>query len=89
MAAVLKSHPDLPPKMTVFIKYKHHENDVWTRWDLLVKSYRKNCLCFDCELLNMEERKKNCPIANQVFDLCVKEHLVLPVWECPKFKEKV
>ena len=71
----------------VFVKYNHHGKDVWVEWKLMGK-HREHCLCFQCILLDIEDREKNCSIANQVFDLCVKENLVLPVWECPKFKSK-
>ena len=29
-----------------------------------------------------------CPIAKAVYELCVKDNLVLPVWECPIYMEK-
>ena len=68
----------------MFEQYEHHGTDVWVRKDLKGK-HRDYCLCFACKKLRIESRELNCPIANQVFDLCVRLDLVLPVWECSEF----
>jgi len=68
-----------------FEQYKHHGTDVWVRKDLKGK-HRDYCLCYQCKKLYIEDRERNCPISNQIFGLCVREDLVLPVWECRKFE---
>jgi hypothetical protein len=69
------------------VKYEHHGSEVSVREDLKGK-HREHCLCFSCSKFTPENREENCPIANQVFDTCVKYDLVTPVWECPEFEEK-
>lgn len=70
-----------------FCYYSHHGNGVWTREDLMGKHW-DHCLCHSCAKLNMEDREKNCPIANVLYRLCVLLKIVIPVWECPNFKDK-
>jgi hypothetical protein len=71
-----------------FIKYKHHSDDeVWVREDLKGR-HREFCLCHKCKKLNVNDRDKNCPIANQLFNICLVNDLVTPVWECPQFENK-
>jgi hypothetical protein len=69
----------------LFTKYEHHGKKVWVTKSLKGK-HRTACLCFRCEKFKPTEGK-NCPISNMVYSLCVLENLVLPVWECPEFKE--
>lgn len=69
-----------------YVKYKHHNATVSVREDLKGK-HRAHCLCYDCKFFHPEDRELNCPIANKVFQLCVDENIVLPVWECPVFVE--
>lgn len=70
-----------------FEKYKHHGIKVFVRKDLKGK-HRDYCLCFKCERFNISDPAKSCYIANMIYSTCVKYNLVLPVWECPKFKEE-
>lgn len=70
--------------MMAFEQYVHHGNAVHVRSDLKGK-HREHCLCFSCSHFHPEDRAKNCGIADRVYMLCVDEHLVLPVWECPMF----
>jgi hypothetical protein len=63
-----------------FIKYKHHGHEVSVREDLK-GLHREHCLCYRCE------RFGHCPIANEVYAVCLKHHVALPVWECPEFEE--
>jgi len=69
-----------------FEQYQHHGKWVWVRKDLKGK-HRENCLCFSCQLLDIDNPTKSCPVANHVFSLCVLMDMVLPVWECPFFVE--
>ena len=68
-------------------KYNHHGVEVYTNKETMGK-HREFCLCFQCSKLNIEERQKNCPIANAIYDNCVKFNLTTPVFECPVFEEK-
>lgn len=68
-------------------KYTHHDAEVFVRKDLKGK-HSKHCLCYDCEYFTPERPDLNCSIAQEVYALCVKKCLVLPVWECPKFRAR-
>lgn len=72
--------------MGKIIKYEHHGRKVFVDEDLK-GTHREHCLCFRCQKLNIESRKKNCPIANKLYALCCKFGLTTPVGECPEFKE--
>lgn len=74
-------------KMASFIRYTHHDKEVWAR-RTLIGEHRKHCLCWDCKKFDPQDRIKNCPIANMVYKLCAENDLVLPVWECPVFESK-
>lgn len=70
----------------IFSKYEHYGKKVWVI-DSLKGKHRTTCLCYHCQKFKPTEREKNCPISNAVYSLCVLKNLVLPVWECPEFKE--
>jgi len=74
-------------KDKVFEKYNHHGDEVYVNVELKGK-HRDYCLCHDCEYLNTVERSENCPIANAIYENCVKYSVVTPVFECPDFEEK-
>jgi len=64
--------------------YEHYGREVAVRSDLRGK-HREFCLCWQCGFFHPEDRELNCPIANLVYAVCMRENLVLPVWECPLF----
>lgn len=66
-----------------FIVRKHHGRDVWVRRDLAGK-HREHCLCYQCVRFTSETE---CPIAKDVFSICLKHGITTPVWECPEFVE--
>jgi hypothetical protein len=68
-----------------FIQYIHHDALVWVRKDL-VGTHRENCLCYSCARFK-PGTKENCPIAQELYKLCVKHNLTTPVYECPTFEE--
>jgi len=72
-----------------FEVYDHHGKDVIVKSNNKGK-HRENCLCYGCKKLDLENRENNCPIANAVYENCVKYDIVTPVWECPvdMFEEK-
>lgn len=70
-----------------YISYKHHLSIVIVRADLKGK-HRDYCLCWDCELFRPDNRKVNCDIANQLFNICVVNGVTTPVFECARFIEK-
>ena len=70
----------------MFMQYEHHGRVVHVRSDLKDR-HRAHCLCYSCKRFRPDE-KENCRIAKEVYALCVREDLVLPVWECPLFEEK-
>lgn len=73
-----------------FVKYSHHDTLVWVE-ARLKGTHRECCLCFKCAKFvpvdsgAPESAAKNCPIANEVFEVCGKYGLVTPVFECPEF----
>jgi hypothetical protein len=69
------------------VEYVHHGKAVKVR-AVLQGKHRDHCLCHQCRHLNMEDRHKNCPKAQQLYELCVEEHLVTPVFECCDFEER-
>lgn len=69
----------------MFIQHEHHRELVWVE-ESQKGLHRDHCLCFSCERFKPDTRE-NCRIAKEVYALCVREGLVLPVWECPLFGE--
>jgi len=68
-------------------RYEHHGVRVAVRKDLRGK-HREHCLCYQCEKFKLEDRDGNCPKANRLYALCVKEGMTTPVWECPDFESR-
>jgi len=73
--------------MEKFITYQHHGRIVWVR-RLLKGIHRRYCLCYNCAYFHPGD-ENNCVIANAVHALNVLEDITTPVWECPKFREKI
>lgn len=69
------------------VKYVHHGREVSVR-ECLKGRHRDHCLCHQCKHLNIEEREKNCPAANRLYQFCVEENKVTPVFECADFEER-
>jgi hypothetical protein len=69
-----------------FIRYSHHGMDVAVREDLK-GTHRDVCLCYDCEKFKPGLPEANCPIANMVYGMCLMTGTVLPVYECPVFRQ--
>lgn len=68
-------------------QYEHHGATVSVATELKGK-HREHCLCFGCAKFN-PGTTDNCPKAQRLFQLCVEEHMVTPVYECPDFRESV
>jgi len=68
-----------------FIQYEHHGELVWMM-DELKGKHRENCLCYHCLKFVPEDREKNCKIANDLYDNCIKYSLTTPVYECKEFE---
>lgn len=64
-------------------QYEHHGNEVWCRKHLKGR-HREHCLCWACEKMK-PGTDENCPIASELYALCVKHKLTTPVFECPFF----
>jgi len=67
--------------------YEHYGTDVAVFEEMKGK-HKDYCLCYKCEKFNMDSRK-NCELANQNFENCQKNNMVLVVWECPEFETKM
>lgn len=51
---------------------------------LLRGKHREHCLCWRC--LNFKPgTEDNCRIAKRLYQICVEENLVTPVYECPAY----
>ena len=70
--------------MTRYIKYDHHGTVVFSSEDT-VGAHRDFCLCYRCERFKPTSEPDNCSIAQSLFELCVNNHIVAPVFECPEF----
>jgi hypothetical protein len=69
-----------------FIKYVHHEVEVWVREDLKGK-HREHCLCWKCAKFFPDDRERNCLIASLNFSMDKAFNITTPVFECPDFLE--
>jgi hypothetical protein len=62
---------------------KHFNHIVWVN-PFTERMREKQCMCInDCCNLNIRDRKKNCPMANELYDLCVQCNLATIVFSCP------
>jgi hypothetical protein len=77
---------DEASKISPFEQYEHHGNKVWVQARLKGK-HRDNCLCYSCGSFKPGE-VTNCHIAQKLYQICVDEKLVTPVYECAEFVEK-
>jgi hypothetical protein len=68
-----------------FIQYEHHGAEVFVRAEDQGK-HRLHCLCFRCNRFK-PGAEDNCPLAQALYQLCVQNDMVTPVWECPAFDE--
>ena len=66
--------------MEKIIQYKHHDTVVSVREELK-GTHSKVCLCYICKKFKPGE-KDNCRKANRLYQLCVEEDMVTPVFEC-------
>ena len=66
--------------------YNHHGVEVAVQPGLRGK-HREHCLCWHCARLKPGQ-SDNCEVAQALYVHCVKNDLVTPVYECPKFKAK-
>lgn len=73
--------------MGKIVGYLHHGVYVYADENLKGK-HREHCLCWKCELFTPENHEANCKLANLNFSNCRLNNMVLPVYECPKFKER-
>lgn len=72
--------------MPTFEKYVHHGVEVSVQTNLKGK-HREHCLCYSCDLFKPGQ-SDNCSKANRLYQLCVEENMVTPVYECNEFVEK-
>ena len=70
-------------------KYDHHGTEVSVRKDLKGK-HREHCLCYSCDIFNIDDPEKKCKHANALYEFLKANDAIMvsPVWECAKFKEK-
>jgi hypothetical protein len=73
--------------MGQIVKYPHHGRDVFVD-EALKGRHRDHCLCYQCDKFHPNDRERNCEIANALYELCVNQHVVTPVYECAVFAKK-
>ncbi|MDD4873676.1 MAG: hypothetical protein PHE15_01700 [Dehalococcoidales bacterium] len=66
-------------------KYTHHGKEVYVKSELKGQ-HRDYCLCYSCEIFNVNNPILKCKIADELYNFCVKHNTVTPVFECPKYK---
>lgn len=69
----------------MIIQYEHHGLTMSVQSELKGKN-REHCLCYTCENFVPDCRKYNCPIAQKIYDACVENGIVTPVYECAKYE---
>jgi hypothetical protein len=67
-------------------KYEHHGVEVSVE-SKNKGQHRQNCLCFYPCAKFKPDTAENCPIAKDVFAICVRHHITTPVFECPEFED--
>lgn len=72
------------PPRKIFSWYQHHGKQVAAFSDL-VGLHRDFCLCYSCGKFNPGQ-ENNCPIAQELYEFCVKHGATTPMWECPEFE---
>ena len=73
----------LSPQDDKIVTYEHHGAVVSVRESLQGRQ-REHCLCYRCGKFRPGE-EDNCPRAKTLYDFCVQNDMVTPVWECPVF----
>ena len=69
------------------IKYRHHGKKVSVIKDLKGR-HQSHCLCWFCGFFRPNKKKKNCPIAQKLYEFDVEHTVTTPVWECEKYEEQ-
>lgn len=72
--------------MSKYESYNHHDEKqkVFVIRENKGK-HRDCCLCYGCKEFSLNGG--DCLIASFLYELCVDRNMVIPVWECPDFKE--
>lgn len=68
-------------------QYLHHKARVWVARDQKGQ-HRRSALCPVCEF-SLPDTSENCLIESVVHTVSRDNHLVLVIWECPKFRKSM
>lgn len=71
--------------MEKVIRYRHH-GVLMNVLEANQGKHRDNCLCWQGCKYFKPDTPLNCPIAQELYELDVKNELVTPVWECKLFE---
>lgn len=64
---------------------EHFGARVWTH--SLMDDLRDSlCLCLNCARLNVDDPSKNCPTAQAIFEICVRDNVATAMTRCPKWE---
>ena len=71
------------------VKYVHHDKEV-NVFAAHKGEHRLFCLCHNhCRFFKPElPPEENCPLAQENYEMCVRNNMTLPVFECPKYKSE-
>lgn len=69
----------------MIVEYEHHGAKVFVD-ESLKGTHREHCLCFKCGNFH-PGTPENCKKAQRLYQLCVDENMVTPVFECPSFTQ--
>jgi hypothetical protein len=64
----------------------HYNQAVWTN-PTTEPLRRTECLCLNCGLMKPGQLD-NCPVAQSLYQICVRENLALVITRCPLWKPK-
>lgn len=74
--------------MGKIVGYLHHGRYVFVDEGLKGK-HREHCLCWRCKKFIPDNQELNCRLAELNFANCRLNDMVLPVYECPRFDERI
>jgi len=74
------------PIVTEPVTESHFGADVSVN-PLLERMRAEDCLCLNCGKLNPNP-SKNCPVAQSLYEICVRENVAMAMTRCPNWTRK-
>jgi hypothetical protein len=70
-------------KINPVLEIHYHNEEVWTN-PTTDNIRREECLCLHCKKMTYD-KETNCPIAQQMYELCCKENIAFIMTRCKVF----